>query len=88
MFACVRTCMRACVCVHVFRALKGQQPCHLAAERNRVNCLKFLLKSGGAELAARDKSGRTLLHIVSTKSHFTWIEQETLTFAEKFDVNV
>ena len=42
----------------------GFVPAHHAAANNNCSCLVFLLGSGLAKMEVRDRSGRSLLHVV------------------------
>lgn len=42
----------------------GFVPAHLAAANNNCSCLVFLLGSGLAKMEVRDRSGKSLLHVV------------------------
>lgn len=42
----------------------GFVPAHHAAANNNCSCLVFLLGSGLAKMEVRDRSGKSLLHVV------------------------
>ena len=44
--------------------IDGCVPAHSAALHNSISCLQFLITSGLAKIQCRDKTGRTLLHLV------------------------
>ena len=46
------------------RDIVGFVPAHLAAANNKCSCLVFLLGSGLAKMEVRDRSGKSLLHVV------------------------
>lgn len=46
------------------RDTAGCVPAHYAAAHNYCSCLVFLLSSGLAKMDVRDRSGRSLLHMV------------------------
>lgn len=47
------------------RDTAGCVPAHYAAAHNNCPCLVFLLGSGLAKIDVRDRSGKSLLHVVS-----------------------
>lgn len=47
------------------RDTAGCVPAHYAAAHNNCPCLVFLLSSGVAKIDVRDRSGKSLLHVVS-----------------------